>query len=299
MPSPQGTTDGPLEMIGLPALMALGTGYPEVSVGLVDGPVARGLPDLAEARIHPLGAGACGPSGGDACAHGTFLAGVLVATRGSPALAICPGCTLLVRPIFRDATGAAATPGDVARAIVECVDLGARVINLSAATGGPTTRAESPLRQALDYTIGRGGLVVAAAGNQATLGSSELTRHPGVITVVAYDRAGRPMAGSNLGGSSGRRGVGAPGDAIQSLGVDGAPVSGGGTSVAAAIVTGTASLLWSLFPAATNGTLQSALTSGARRTSVVPPLLNAGAAYRFLADRLGAPRDLNDESGIR
>jgi subtilisin family serine protease len=206
---------------------------------------------------------------------------------------------LLVRPIFRDGTDAAATPDDVARAIVECADQGARVINLSTATGGPTIRAESVLRQALDHTTGRGGLVVAAAGNQGALGSSEVTRHPGVITVVAYDRAGRPMAGSNLGGSSGRRGVGAPGDAIESLGVDGAPVPGGGTSVAAAIVTGTASLLWSLFPAATTGMLRSALTSGPRRTSVVPPLLNAGAAYRFLADRLGEPRDLNDESGVR
>ena len=49
--------------------------------------------------------------------------------------------------------------------------------------------------------------MVAAAGNQGTLGSSAITRHPWVIPVVACDLRGRPMNESNLGSSIGRRGL--------------------------------------------------------------------------------------------
>jgi hypothetical protein len=61
---------------------------------------------------------------------------------------------------------------------------------------------------------------VAAAGNQGTLGSTAITRHLWVIPVVAYDLQGRPMDQSNLGSSIGRRGLGAPGDRITSLGAE-------------------------------------------------------------------------------
>jgi len=194
---------------------------------------------------------------------------------------------LLVRSIFRE-TGAdsalpTATPGDLGHAIVECVNAGARIVNLSAATGGPTTRVEQSLRHALDYATRRGVLVVAAAGNQSALGSSEITRHPGVIPVVAYDLSGRPMDHSNFGMSSGRRGIGAPGDRIVSLAVEGTSAPLAGTSFAAAFVTGAIALLWSLFPAADAASLRHALSHGLRRTAVIPPLMDAHAAYQLLA----------------
>ena len=49
-------------------------------------------------------------------AHGTYVAGILAARRGSGAPAICPGCTLLVRPIFLETASdnaemPSATPG--------------------------------------------------------------------------------------------------------------------------------------------------------------------------------------------
>jgi hypothetical protein len=67
--------------------------------------------------------------------------------------------------------------------------------------------------------------VIVAAGNQGTLGSTAITCHPWVIPVVGYDLQGRPMNHSNLGSSIGRRGLGAPGDRITSIGANGKPLT--------------------------------------------------------------------------
>ena len=93
------------------------------------------------------------------------------------------------------------------------------------------------------------------------------------------------MNDSNLGGSIGRRGLSAPGDGVTSLGAEGQPLTLGGTSVAAPFVTGTIALLWSEFPAATAAQVKLAVTqaSASRRVSVVPPLLDAEAAYQTLS----------------
>ena len=285
---PDTLTAAAVDLIALGPLMALGPGSPDIVVALVDGTVAVDHPDLAGAHIRSVAddATACTLSASSACVHGTFVAGILVAKRGSRAPAICPGCTLLVRPIFRETHASGAVPvasaQELGHAITECVDAGARIINLSAATGEPTTRGDAGLRQALDRAARRGTIVVAAAGNQATLGSSEITRHPGVIPVVAYDLAGQPLEGSNFGRSPGRWGVGAPGDGIVSLSAHGTPVPRTGTSFAAAFVSGALALLWSRFPAADSTMLRAALAHGGRRTSVIPPLMDAHAAHERL-----------------
>ena len=177
-----------------------------------------------------------------------------------------------------------ATPLELATAIIECIDAGARVINLSAALAQPSSKEEGLLKEALDHATRRGVVVVAAAGNQATVGSSAITRHPWVIPVVAYDLRGRPIEQSNLGGSIGKRGLGASGDNVTSLGADGGPSTFGGTSVAVPFVTGAIALLWSQFPTATAAAMKFAITQVAkqRRTTVVPPLLDAWAAYQLL-----------------
>jgi subtilisin family serine protease len=92
------------------------------------------------------------------------------------------------------------------------------------------------------------------------------------------------MNESNLGSSIGRQGLRAPGDDIASLGAEGQTVTLGGTSVAVPFVTGAIALLWSIFPRATATDIMLALTmeSAGRRASVVPPLLDASAAYQIL-----------------
>jgi subtilisin family serine protease len=178
-----------------------------------------------------------------------------------------------------------ATPSDLATAIIESIDAGARILNMSVAIAQPSSQGERELQEALDYAISRGVIAVVASGNQGTLGSSAITRHPWVIPVVACDLQGRPISYSNLGSSIGRRGLSAPGDQITSLGTDEKTLTLGGTSVAVPFVTGAIALLWSEFPTATAAEIQLAVTqgNGARRTTVVPPLLDAWAAYQIMA----------------
>jgi subtilisin family serine protease len=278
----------PLSSVNLSELMDRTAGRPEVVIGMIDGPVMATHPDLSLDIREIPGARAsnCASAGSPACVHGTFVAGVLKAKRDSQAPAICPDCTLLVRPIFAETPAAGppnATPSDLAAAILDCVDAGARLINISAAIAELPGGGEYTLQLSLDYAAGKGVLVVAAAGNQGTLGSTAITRHPWVIPVVAYDGQGALMAQSNIGSSIGHRGLGAPG-VVTSLGAAGDPVTLAGTSMAAAIVTGTIALLWSEFGDASAVRLKLAVTQTGhgRRRAIVPPLLNAGAAYQIL-----------------
>jgi subtilisin family serine protease len=281
------------DLVGLTPLINLTTGSPKVTIGLIDGPVAVNHPELAGEHIREIpgnGSGQCTQANSVACLHGTFVAGVLSAKRGSSAPAICPDCTLLLRPVFTEPIAAntqmpSATPQALAAAIIDCVDAGARCINLSLALAQPSSRGERELEQALDHATKRGVIVVAAAGNQGTLGGTAITRHSWVIPVIACDSAGRPTDASNLGSSIGKRGLSAPGDAITSLATGGKTLTMGGTSVATPFVTGAIALLWSAFPRATAAQLRFAITQGyaPRRPTVVPRLLNAWAAYQFMA----------------
>jgi subtilisin family serine protease len=282
-----------LRLVKLAPLMELTSGRPEIAIGLIDGPVETNHSDLALENIrHFAGRSAgCENAGSRACVHGTFVASILLGRRASIGPAICPGCTLLVLPIFEEAQGTSeqmfsTTPEFLARAITEVVAAGVRILNLSVALVQPSRQGEQELGRALDYAAQRGTIVVAAAGNEGGLGSSAITRHQCVIPVVAYDLQGRPMVSSNLGGSIGRRGLGAPGDGIASrLGAGGGPLIAG-TSVAAPFVSGAIALLWSEFLGATASEVRFAVirASAPRRRSVVPPLLNAWGSYRIMAE---------------
>jgi subtilisin family serine protease len=89
------------------------------------------------------------------------------------------------------------------------------------------------------------------------------------------------MRQSNLGSSVGRRGLCSPGEAVTRLGSQGSSLALGGTSVATPFVTGAIALLWSEFPDATAAKVRFAATQAyaPRRTTVVPPLLDAWRAY--------------------
>jgi subtilisin family serine protease len=281
-----------LDLVKLTQLMELTSGKPEITVGLIDGPVVINHPDLVGENIREVSgkSGTCSQASSKACMHGTFVAGILSAKRGSSAPAICPNCTLLVRPIFSESVQEggqmpSATPKELATAIIETINEGARVMNLSVALAHPSSRGEQKLEEALDYAAKRGVITVAASGNQGTIGSSTITRHPWVIPVVACDIQGRPINQSNLGSSIGRRGLCAPGDNITSLGAERKQLTLGGTSVAAPFVTGAIALLWSAFPSATAAEIKQVVirSIGLRRNTVVPPLLDAWAAYQVIA----------------
>src|SRR4051794_11259418 len=102
MPTPGDplSTGDPLGLVGLTPLMGLTNGSSEIRIGLIDGPVARGHLDLVSDSMRQISGASDSAStqaDGDARTHGTFVAGMLFARRGSAAPAICPDCTLLLR----------------------------------------------------------------------------------------------------------------------------------------------------------------------------------------------------------
>src|SRR5690242_18669296 len=93
----------PLELVKLTALMERTSGNPEVKIGLIDGPVLMQHPHLAVEHLQEIpgkNGAMCAQAASTACLHGTFVAGMLSASRNSRAPGICPDCTLLIRPIF-------------------------------------------------------------------------------------------------------------------------------------------------------------------------------------------------------
>ena len=282
-----------LGLVSLPALLARSSGTPAVTIGLIDGPVAVEHPDLEGIRFREIAGRsriACTTTTREACVHGTFVAGILCARRGSPAPAICPDCTFLLRPVFAETAAGSGhlpstTPQELAAAITDCVDSGSRIINLSLALSGSSGHGERAVGEALESAARRGVIVVAAAGNQGLIGSSVITRHPSVVPVVACDLEGRPIDQSTLAGSIGRRGLRAPGKTITSLRAEGGTLTLDGSSVAAPFVTGAIALLWSLLPMASAAQIRFAVSQATapRRVSVLPPLLDATAAFRTLS----------------
>jgi subtilisin family serine protease len=280
---------GPLELANLVGLMQRTRGS-AVVIGLVDGPVAADRPELSGADIRPIhGAPLLPPASRSpsfAVSHGTFIAGILCAQSSG----ICPDATLLVRPILFEATDTdsdpsdripAATPKDLARAVADCVEAGAHVMNLSVGLP-PGLADDATLGDALSYAADQGVVVAAAAGNHGMIGSSTLTRHPAVIPVGAARQDGQPLASTNLSRSAALLGLLAPGEQIAGMGVDGAPFAGSGSSAAVPFVVGAAALLMSLFPDAGAAAIRNALI-GPRRGRLIPPRLDAEAAFRRLS----------------
>ncbi|WP_256227103.1 S8 family serine peptidase [Streptomyces sp. PAN_FS17] len=268
--------------------MARSAGAADLRVGLVDGPVMVGHPGLSRAKIKwscPMDV-AERDADDVAALHATSTAGVLVAGRRSGALGICPGITLVTRSVFRSPaarSAGTATWIELADALVELADAGARIVNMSLSLAAGTSKEHRAVQDALDYVAAHGVIVVAAAGNEGTIDSTVVTRHRSVLPVVAYNRQGRPGRMSNIGRSIGQRGVGVVADGLMSLGAHGTLRAFGGTSAAAAVATGALALILSELPKTTPEELISAMKGApSHRTSVVPPLMNAWRAFESL-----------------
>src|SRR4029077_7984926 len=117
-----------------------------------------------------------------------------------------------------------ATPQELATAIIEVIHAGVRVINLSSALAQSSPKGENKLGEALNYAAHHGSIIVAAAGNQGTGGSSAITPHALVVPVVSWGGKGLPTRELKPEGPIGKTGPKAPGQNITSLGTNGKPL---------------------------------------------------------------------------
>ncbi|MPZ06058.1 MAG: S8 family serine peptidase [Nitrososphaeraceae archaeon] len=291
----------PLALTKLQGLMNLSRGIPEVSVGVIDGPLDLNHPTLHNSKIRTTkesGYFDCKKASSMSCMHGTFIAGMLVSERGPYTLGICPNCEIIIRPVFKEVLDGSniyypsVSTQDLARAIVEVVDSGAKIINLSLGLTGSSLIKFQELEEAYDYAFRKRVLVIAAAGNQGSIGHVSLIDHPWVIPVASCDANGNLDPTSNIGPSIAKRGLMAPGKDITSSQAGGTYMKLSGTSVAAPFITGTIALLYSIFyETTTPQDLVMAIRRDIRRRTLLPPLLNAERSIQVMEDLFSRRRD--------
>lgn len=190
-----------LDTLGAESAWRVATGGGQL-IAVVDSGVKPDHPDLA-GRVLPgidyIRRSAGQPYVGsaiDPLGHGTHVAGIIAAAAGNGIgiAGLAPGATILPVRVL-DSTGSGAS-SDVARGIIWAADHGATVINLS--LGADVDRADKPadptMRTAVQYAVGKGIPVAAAAGNERLEGNapSYPAAYPEVIAVAATDRRGSP-----------------------------------------------------------------------------------------------------------
>jgi subtilisin family serine protease len=244
-----------LRVAGFPKAWDVTRGSSRIVVAVIDTGVDPGHPDLKGALVqgHDFVNGDADAS--DDHGHGTAVAGVIAARSNNHegGAGICWRCSVMPVKVL-DASGS----GDdtlIAAGIVFAVDHGAQVINMS--LGGPGTSAE--LSNAIGYAVGKGAIVIAAAGNSGTTTQFFPAADPRAISVGASTVADHRYSWSNFG----------PWVRVAAPGCNFAPVRGGGygtfcgTSSASPVVAGLVALELSAEPTATAADIQQALVRAA------------------------------------
>lgn len=131
----------------------------------------------------------------DSDGHGTFVAGLIgaAANNGRGIAGVNWGVRLMPLKVMN--TFGKGRAFNLARAIIYAVENGARIINLSV-EGEKLTRME---QLAIDYARGNGALIVMAAGNQATDTNEKVASLRQVLPVAALDAQDKRAGFSNWG----------------------------------------------------------------------------------------------------
>ncbi|MDG4816884.1 MULTISPECIES: S8 family serine peptidase [unclassified Micromonospora] len=218
-----------------------------VTVAVIDGGVYAAHPDLRgqvlRGTSRSSGVRADGQADPDReKGHGTAMAGIIAGRGGGSMrlLGIAPEAKILPVALGEP------REWDIAGGIRWAADAGAGVINLSVGTPGD----DPQVTEAVEYALGKGAVLVAAAGNRAaSQGVPTPANVPGVLAVAGTGKNGSRWSGSVTGPEVG---IAAPGERIISTVPP--PVSpngygvGDGSSNASAIVSGVAALVRSRYP---------------------------------------------------
>ncbi|MBM0274647.1 type VII secretion-associated serine protease mycosin [Micromonospora tarensis] len=193
----------------------------------------------------PANQGQCDEAG-----HGTLIAGIIAGREGAgvPFSGVAPAARILpirVLPQLGDVSDAQ-LPAEIAAAIDWAVSQGADVINLSL-----TTIPEPELTAAVQRALAKRVVLVAAAGNRSENSQNRPgypAAYPGVIAVGGVDEQGGHV-GTSISGDYvdiAAPGLNIIGPAPRGNGYRAVP--DGGTSYAAAYVSGVAALVRAAYP---------------------------------------------------
>jgi subtilisin family serine protease len=227
-------------LIGVDRLHGAVTGQ-GVKIALIDTGVDTGHPAL-RGRIAEQ-ADMTG-NGFTADVHATLLAGIISADgkKSNGISGIAPGASIMAvkscQPLTVQSAAAQCWSMSLARGLDFAIENKAAVINMS--LGGPAGMEEKLLKRMIDEAVGRGALVVAAAGNDGDDGKPGLPAAlPNVVAVTAVDSKDQLYPAATQGDFVD---LAAPGVEILSTSPGGRLQVSSGTSLAAAFVSGTAAL---------------------------------------------------------
>ena len=235
-----------LTIPGLKELQKQTKGAAEITVAILDGVVDTDHPCFNGADLTRL------PTlvqhqatAGQMSTHGTHIASLIFAQPNSDIQGIAPQCRGLLVPVFSD-DNRKLSQLDLARAIEQAAEKGAKVINISGGALTDMGEAEDWLIRAVEMCNERNILIVAAAGNDGCECLHVPAALPAVLAVGAVDARGHPLDFSNWGETYQNQGILAPGENILGAKPGGGTIQMSGTSFAAPIVAGVAALLLSL-----------------------------------------------------
>jgi Subtilase family/PatG C-terminal len=258
-------------------------------VAVIDGPFdAAALSKILARTPVSFANGGCRTDTNGACSHGTFVMGLIGASRDASIPGLCPECQLLHVQLFVDEGTPNASIARLADAITVAVGAGAKLINLSLAIQGEDAAGDCALARALDRAEARDAVIMVAAGNEGRRASGQLLSHPVAIPVVAVDATHQLLPDCNFGPTISARGIAAIGHQVPGYAPGGGAAVMSGTSVATAVATGTLAQLWSERPLATGKQVRGAVAGLTPRDGSLPPMLDRDSFLAELDRRIAA-----------
>ncbi len=239
-----------MHILGLKELWKETLGDPSVCVAVLDGPVDQSHPSLAGANFKQLETLVpTSTNRASALAHGTHVASVIFGQHAGEIKGIAPHCRGLSIPIFNDGVNSAIAPCsqlDLARAVMQAVQEGAHIINISGGELSLSGTAHPILADAVQNCADNNVLIVAAVGNDGCDCLHIPGALPAVLAVGAMNAQGEPLGFSNWGDQYQTQGILAPGENIPGASPSSGITTNSGTSYATPLVSGIAALLLSL-----------------------------------------------------